>query len=218
MSDTGKLRNVSKILRSKYLRNILILSIIVAITLPVGNILFIYPSFLKMLINNTEEEAKRVAKHSMGEIFAAKTELSRYYITNHLNGIPDTITADERKLKQIMYNLLSNAVKFTPDGGKISIKAQTCDLDNTPISTVDSNHNRGIKISVSDTGIGLNPRDLDRIFNPFEQVETTAGGKLQGTGLGLSLTKNLVKLHGGSIWAESEGEGKGSTFHIVIPT
>ncbi len=84
MSDTRKLRNISKILRSKYLRNILILSVIVAITLLMGNILFIYPSFSKMLINNTEEEAKRVAKHLMDEIFAEKTELSRYTRTTDL--------------------------------------------------------------------------------------------------------------------------------------
>lgn len=73
--------------------------------------------------------------------------------------------------------------------------------------------NGGVKISVSDTGIGLKPQDLDRIFSPFEQVENSASRKFQGTGLGLSLTKRLVELHEGRLWAESDGEGKGSSFH-----
>lgn len=138
-------------------------------------------------------------------------------LSNNINGIPDTITADERKLKQIMYNLLSNAVKFTPNGGEVSVTAQNCGLEDLQLSTVDSDQNCGIKINVSDTGIGLNPEDLDRIFNPFEQIESSKSRKFQGTGLGLSLTKSLVELHGGKIWVESEGEGKGSVFRFVIP-
>jgi signal transduction histidine kinase len=74
-----------------------------------------------------------------------------------------------------------------------------------------------IEISVKDTGIGISPGDTDRIFNPFEQIDGSLSRKYQGTGLGLSLTKQLVELHGGTIWAESEGEGKGSTFSLVIP-
>ena len=138
-------------------------------------------------------------------------------LLNNINGIPDNITTDERKLKQILYNLLSNAVKFTPDGGKVSLNAQSCVLDDAQFSTADCNQNYCIKISVSDTGIGLNPEDLDRIFNPFEQVESSKSRKFQGTGLGLSLTQSLVELHGGKIWAESEGEGKGSTFTFTLP-
>ena len=138
-------------------------------------------------------------------------------LSNQFNGIPDAITADERKLKQIMYNLLSNAVKFTPDGGKIEITAETCAINNSNISTTDKNKNGGIEISVSDTGIGINPEDLDRIFSSFEQVESSRTRQFQGTGLGLSLTKSLVELHGGRIWAESEGEGKGSTFSFILP-
>jgi signal transduction histidine kinase len=74
-----------------------------------------------------------------------------------------------------------------------------------------------VEVSVTDTGIGLKRADLERIFNPFEQVENSRSNRDRGTGLGLSLTKNIVELHGGSIWAESEGEGKGSTFRFVIP-
>ena len=89
-------------------------------------------------------------------------------LLNYLNGIPADITADECKLKQIMYNLLSNAVKFTPDKGAVSVTARACGLDNEKLSTADGNQNRGLKISMSDSGIGLESEDLDRIFNLFE--------------------------------------------------
>ena len=138
-------------------------------------------------------------------------------ISNHLNGVPDTITADERKLKQVMYNLLSNAVKFTPDGGSISVNASNCHFEHNNDRDETKTAKTGIRISVSDTGIGLKSNDLKRIFNSFEQVENSSTRKFQGTGLGLSLTKRLVELHGGKIWAQSEGEDKGTTFHVAIP-
>ncbi len=121
------------------------------------------------------------------------------------DGIPQTITADERKLKQILYNLLANAVKFTPDGGSVNCIACS------------SGTNGSIEVSVTDTGIGINPNDLKRIFNPFEQGDGSMSRKFEGTGLGLSLTKQLVELHGGTIWAESDGTGKGAAFRFTIP-
>ena len=74
-----------------------------------------------------------------------------------------------------------------------------------------------IDISVQDSGIGIKGEDLQRIFNPFEQVESSTTRRFAGTGLGLSLTRRLVELHGGKIWVESEGEGKGSRFTFLIP-
>jgi signal transduction histidine kinase len=140
-------------------------------------------------------------------------------MASQLKGLPDMITADERKLKQVMYNLLSNAVKFTPDGGRIAVTARMCEIEDTPFSSADKNSGPFVEISVSDNGIGINPEDLNRIFNPFEQVETSSTKKFQGTGLGLSLTKNLRELHDGKIWVESdgEGEGNGATFSFCIP-
>jgi signal transduction histidine kinase len=133
------------------------------------------------------------------------------------NGIPETINADERKLKQIIYNLLSNAVKFTPDGGKVTLTAQSCSFNGEEHSIEGDRERRGVKISVSDTGIGINQDDLERIFNPFDQVESSFSRRFEGTGLGLSLSLKLTELHGGKIWVESEGEGKGSTFSFIIP-
>lgn len=114
--------------------------------------------------------------------------------------------ADEAKLKQILYNLLSNAIKFTPDGGKVSISAGVV------------GDGRWLQVSVADTGIGIRPEHHDRVFREFEQVDSSYGRQQQGTGLGLSLTKRLIELHGGQIRLESEGiEGKGSVFTFVIP-
>jgi signal transduction histidine kinase len=109
---------------------------------------------------------------------------------------------DERKIKQILLNLLSNAVKFTPEGGRIGINAR-------PI-------NRAIEISVTDTGIGIAEEDQPKIFEEFRQVGSDSAAKIEGTGLGLTLAKKFVELHGGRIWVESE-PGKGSTFVFTLP-
>jgi signal transduction histidine kinase len=133
------------------------------------------------------------------------------------NDVPEAMQADERMFKQVMYNLLSNAAKFTPDGGNICVSARTCDLNAKETRDNGGKKACGIKVSVSDTGIGILAEDLKRVFNPFEQVETSSSRKYQGTGLGLSLCKNFVDLHGGQIWAESKGSGEGSSFHFIIP-
>ena len=109
---------------------------------------------------------------------------------------------DERKIKQILLNLLSNAVKFTPEGGRIGINAKQVD--------------GAVEISVSDTGIGISPEDQAKIFEEFRQVGGDYAHKREGTGLGLTLAKKFVELHGGKIWVESE-VGKGSTFSFTLP-
>lgn len=138
-------------------------------------------------------------------------------LTTNLDGIPNTIVADERSIKQIMYNLLSNAVKFTPDKGAISIDAQMLKCEGGPPSVFATGKNRYIKVSITDTGIGISPDNLSRVFHPFEQIQSSSNRKYNGTGLGLSLTKRLIKMHNGEIWVESDGEGLGSTFHFIIP-
>jgi signal transduction histidine kinase len=111
-------------------------------------------------------------------------------------------TGDERKIKQILLNLLSNAVKFTPEGGRIGIHARQV--------------NGSVEISVSDTGIGIAPEDQATIFEEFRQVGGDYAHKKEGTGLGLTLAKKFVELHGGQIWVTSE-LGKGSTFTFTFP-
>jgi signal transduction histidine kinase len=113
------------------------------------------------------------------------------------------ITADERKFKQILLNLLSNAVKFTPDCGRIDVKARR-----------DADH---VVVGVHDTGIGIALEDQEAVFEEFRQVGRNYTNKQEGTGLGLALTRKFVELHGGRIWLESE-PGKGSTFTFTIPS
>ena len=113
------------------------------------------------------------------------------------------IVADERKFKQILLNLLSNAVKFTPDGGRIDVRA--------------TREDGNAIVAVHDTGIGIAPEDQAAVFEEFRQVGNDYTKKQEGTGLGLALTKKFVELHGGRIWLESE-PGKGSTFTFSIPT
>ncbi len=144
-----------------------------------------------------------------------------------INDIQESIQADERKLKQILYNLLSNAAKFTPDGGEIRLSAEKIEslklkdqniTGSFKLSNSEIKQNTNfIKICVNDTGIGIKPENLKRIFDSFEQVESSASRKYHGTGLGLSLTQKLVELHRGHIWAESKGEGRGSKFCFIIP-
>jgi predicted ATPase/signal transduction histidine kinase/CheY-like chemotaxis protein len=119
-------------------------------------------------------------------------------------GLEDVdILADEVKLKQIVVNLLSNAAKFTPRGGRVTLEAERDDDT--------------LVVRVRDTGIGIDPQNQDRVFEPFEQLDSSLGRRRQGTGLGLALTRELVTMHGGKIWVESEGEGKGCTFSFTIP-
>jgi GAF domain-containing protein len=112
------------------------------------------------------------------------------------------LVGDERKVKQVLLNVLSNAVKFTPEGGRITLKAGKTD--------------RGVEISVTDTGVGIAPEDQAAIFEEFRQVGHDETRKQEGTGLGLTLAKKFVELHGGRIWVESE-VGRGSTFTFTLP-
>jgi signal transduction histidine kinase len=135
-----------------------------------------------------------------------------------LDELPEMVLADERKLKQVIYNLLSNAVKFTPAGGEVRLGATIQDaeqLRGCPIRT--DGHNQFLSVWVADTGIGIEPQDLERVFNPFEQIESSLSRKYQGTGLGLALTRKMVALHSGAIWVESAGSGQGSSFRLSIP-
>ncbi len=114
----------------------------------------------------------------------------------------EELVADRLKLKQILYNLLSNAIKFTGEGGQVSITVEPSEKG--PQEVV---------FSVSDTGVGIPPDEIDRVFQEFEQIDTSRAAG--GTGLGLALTKKLVEIHGGTITVESE-IGKGSTFTFTI--
>ena len=113
------------------------------------------------------------------------------------------VIGDLRRCRQIILNLLSNAVKYTPAGGSVAVRTTTFE--------------NSVKIEISDTGLGIESDQIEKIFSEFHQVDRVRDERLGGTGIGLTLTKRLVEMHGGEIGAESE-VGKGSTFWFTLPT
>ncbi len=186
----------------------------------------------KLELSTTETNLEDLLSRSL-VIVKEKAVKDNIKLNIDAKNLPATIEADERKLKQVIYNLLSNALKFTPEGGSVSLKARNLllvnghfetpegerfDLEDIKEDLKETQNTKFLMISVEDTGIGIKLEDQARVFNPFEQVESSMSRKYQGTGLGLPLTKKLIELHGGRIWLESPGEGRGSTFTFVIPT
>jgi CheY-like chemotaxis protein/anti-sigma regulatory factor (Ser/Thr protein kinase) len=113
------------------------------------------------------------------------------------------VRADPNRLQQVFWNLLTNAVKFTPKGGRVAVALERV--------------NSHLKVSVADDGEGIDPAFLPYVFERFRQADASASRRHGGLGLGLSIAKQLVELHGGSIHASSDGHGTGSTFTVELP-
>ncbi len=165
-------------------------------------------------------EALQAALHTV----RPQAEAKAIQLALNVEACPPTLVADPTRFTQILYNLLSNAVKFTPDGGSVTLAARvqrpTSEVQSpggTDVGPWTSDAATLVEISVQDTGIGIKAEDLSRLFQPFTQLDASLAKRYQGTGLGLALTKRLVELHGGTIRAESAGEGKGSTFTVTLP-
>ncbi|MBT3218850.1 MAG: PAS domain-containing sensor histidine kinase, partial [Proteobacteria bacterium] len=148
-----------------------------------------------------------VAELLQGSLTIIKEKCQKHSIELNLTVAPElaeqNLVADVRKIKQVMFNLLSNAAKFTPDGGRIDVVAAL--------------RGHELEVFVEDTGGGLAIEDQEAIFEPFYQVKGGPTDMTPGTGLGLGLTRRLLKLHGGQIYVESEGLGKGTRFTFIIP-
>lgn len=144
---------------------------------------------MKDLLNRSLEIVKGVA-------YKNKIELIRNFDN------AGSITADEQKVRQVVFNLLSNAIKFTPKGGKVGLTAETSEDE--------------LIVTVWDTGIGIRKEDREMVFGEFQQVETSFTRKYKGTGLGLAICKKFVEMHNGRIWVESEPD-KGSKFFFALP-
>ena len=113
------------------------------------------------------------------------------------------LNADGKRLYQVIQNLLTNAVKYSPDGGCVTLSAHS--------------DRRQLTVAIADEGLGMPATELDRIFDRFHRVGGEVSRRVGGTGLGLAICKGLVEAHGGRIWAESGGEGMGSTFKFTLP-
>jgi CheY-like chemotaxis protein len=127
-----------------------------------------------------------------------------------------TLTTDQARFKQILYNLLSNAIKFTSAAGRVTVSCQWvehADAGAAPVALEDA---QAVRVAVRDNGIGIAPEEQTVIWDEFRQARPNSAEALQGTGLGLALTRKLVALLGGTIWLEST-PGAGSTFTFVVP-
>jgi two-component system sensor histidine kinase KdpD len=113
------------------------------------------------------------------------------------------VSADQRRIYQVVQNLLTNAVKYSPQGGRVRLSAHA--------------QGRELVVSVTDQGLGMPTVELDKIFDRFHRVQGEPSRGIGGTGLGLAICKGLIEAHGGRIWAESEGEGMGSAFRFTLP-
>ncbi|HEV7300331.1 MAG TPA: ATP-binding protein [Tepidisphaeraceae bacterium] len=120
-----------------------------------------------------------------------------------LDPIAGPVKGDPSRLQQVVWNLLSNAVKFTPRGGRVQLFLERV--------------NSHLEIVVSDTGEGVPPEFLPHVFDRFRQADASTTRRHGGLGLGLSIVKQIAELHGGTVWAKSPGEGKGSTFMVMLP-
>jgi PAS domain S-box-containing protein len=145
----------------------------------------------------------RSAVEEVASIVSQIADKKRIAISSAIAPSLRVVTLDQQKFKQVLYNLLSNAVKFTDEGGQVAIVADLPDRAK-------------LRLQVSDTGIGIMPQDLGRLFVEFQQLDSGLARRHQGTGLGLALTKRIVELQRGSIAVEST-PGKGSTFTVVLP-
>ncbi len=192
----------------------------------VGNILGSGRHLLQLIndiLDLSKIEAGRVSLE-YGDLDVAKTVLEVVDIVRPLaarkeitltvqieEGLP-ALNADRAKFRQVLYNLLSNAIKFTRPKGTVTLNSG---LDGA--ATAAQTGTPSLLLEVRDTGIGIKAEDMDRLFGKFEQLDSTYAREQQGTGLGLALTKKLVEMHGGTIWAASEGVGMGSVFSVLLP-
>ena len=157
----------------------------------------------QIVLNINEVELKQVCQASLRMINELAHKKNQQ-VTLEINDGIGSIWADERRLKQVLVNLLSNAVKFTPENGKLGLEAQA------------DREEKRIMITVWDHGIGISESDLTRLFRPFVQLDSGLAREAPGTGLGLALVAQMVRLHGGSVAVESQ-PGEGSRFTVILP-
>jgi signal transduction histidine kinase len=154
----------------------------------------------KLQLNLRKSDAHHLLGHAM-EIVRDEISSRKLTLSVELNAVDHFVLADESRLQQVFWNVLKNASKFTPGQGAVTVRTVN------PQPQV-------LWIEISDTGIGIEPRNLDKIFDAFEQ----GGTRRQGLGLGLAISKAIVEMHRGSIRAFSEGPGKGAKFVIDLQT
>lgn len=156
----------------------------------------------KLRLNIKPAELATVVETAIETVRPA-AEAREIEIEKHFDTLPTLVSGDAERLQQVVWNLLSNAIKFTPKGGRVSVLLERAES--------------AAQITVKDTGKGIESEFLPYVFDRFRQADGTTTRKHGGLGLGLAIVKHIVELHGGSIFAESEGIGKGATFIVRLP-
>jgi signal transduction histidine kinase/DNA-binding response OmpR family regulator len=160
----------------------------------------------KLELSNAEFDFEKMLQKAVNVISFRIDEKSQNFTVRLDESIPRTLVSDDQRLAQVIANLLSNAVKFTPENG--SIRLDTALIGETGGVCE-------IQVDVTDSGIGLNQKQAECLFEPFQQVDSGISRKYGGTGLGLAISKRIVEMMGGRIWVESE-EGKGAKFSFTM--
>ena len=158
----------------------------------------------KLPLNRQPVDVARVAQLALDTVRPV-ADLKGVQLTSDLHSDTGTVSGDADRLQQVVWNLLSNAVKFTPAGGRVSLAVQRAD----------GSH---VRIVVSDTGIGISPQFLPRVFERFAQEDASTTRAHGGLGLGLSIVRSLVEMHGGMVTVSSDGRDRGSRFEVTLPT
>lgn len=158
----------------------------------------------KLRLQMQPTSAHAVLRHVL-ESSARDTSGKRLNVSLELNAAHDRVSADPARLQQVFWNVLRNAIKFTPEGGRISVRSE-------------NDRPGALRLVVRDTGAGIPPDVLSKVFDAFEQGDVKTTRQFGGLGLGLAICKAVVEMHGGTIRAASEGAGKGAAFTIELPT
>jgi signal transduction histidine kinase/ActR/RegA family two-component response regulator len=157
----------------------------------------------KLELSRRPTDLRQIVEQAIETCCSQDLESGRVRIVKDLEGVNHSLWADSPRLSQVFWNLLNNAVKFTPPGGTITVRSR---LEPGEIA-----------VQISDTGVGIRPESLGHIFNAFDQGDLGTTRRFGGLGLGLAISKAIVELHGGTLSAESEGEGRGAMFTVRLP-
>jgi signal transduction histidine kinase len=153
-------------------------------------------------LNSTPVNLKTTVTDAIETVRLA-AEAKNIQIQTQLEPTVGDVLGDATRLQQVVWNLLTNAIKFTPPGGRVEVELKTMDSY--------------AQIQVRDTGKGIQPEFIPYVFDTFRQADSSITRKFGGLGLGLAIVRHIVELHGGTVKAESSGEGQGATFTVTLP-